>query len=237
MSRRDDNDVVRSTVQYVWIAGLLAALLAGGSTAAAPPSVDLPGWRAARWGMTDADLETAFGPTLATLPGRWVFGRAYAVRAVLGETIGGERFNAYFEMGARTDRLEQVLLERRGRGRLGAAFAAVRQALEAEHGPPHAVCTARQPGGAARVDLVWRFPTTTIHAAFVNLQGSALEYADPNRDPDPIRPNPDRRALSPRALARKLLIRYHPTARADLMGNRGCEARDRVRPPLRGAPP
>ncbi len=65
----------------------------------------------ARWNMTEAELEHVFGENLGHLPGRWIYGNAYATRALDGIILGDQGFRAIFQMNVDSDRLQQVLLE------------------------------------------------------------------------------------------------------------------------------
>src|SRR3546814_15523574 len=94
---------------------MCAALLLAAAAQAAP--ADLPGWRGARWGMTEAELEAVFGDALARLPGRWAYGGAYPERALFGVELDGLRSDALFQMNERTERLPAGLLERRSEDR------------------------------------------------------------------------------------------------------------------------
>ena len=79
---------------------------------------DVPGWDGARWGMTRPQLEAVLDGRFEVLSGRWLYGGAYAELTVSEVVVGGLTFAAFLQMGNRTDRLRQVLLERR---RVGAS--------------------------------------------------------------------------------------------------------------------
>src|SRR3546814_6679743 len=82
------------------------------------------------WGRTAAQVEAALGGRVAALPGRWLYGGAYAELAVEEVELGGLAFTAYLQMNAATDRLQQVLLERRRTGALPGAFEQFIDAME-----------------------------------------------------------------------------------------------------------
>src|SRR5690606_2993783 len=99
------------------LAGALLLAAAAGPAAALD---DLAGWEGLRWGMTAAEIRDALGDRVAALPGRWLYGGAYAELAVEDVEIGGLAFTAYLQMSAESHRLQQVLLERRRTGALPA---------------------------------------------------------------------------------------------------------------------
>ena len=195
----------------VWTITLWAAA----QPAAAAPG-DLPGWEAARWGMTAAELEAAFGERLSPLPGRWVYGGAYARQAILKVSLGELDFTAYFQMNESDDRLQQVLLERRQQQALPGSFEKLQDHLETLYGPASEACllSERDPTG---LELVWRFPTTTVHAAFLNFFSTSVLYFDPSLDIDPLRPSSEERVIRRRTLPRRITLRFHPASRQDLM--------------------
>jgi hypothetical protein len=63
---------------------------------------------------------------------------------------------------------------------------------------------------------VWRFPTTTVHARFLDFHTAAVFGGDPNRDRDVRALSPDRARNNWRFVPRRVLVRLHPTERADL---------------------
>ena len=183
---------------------------------------DVSGWQGARWGMTTHELEAVFGRALEPLAAGWRFGGAYAERAMFGLSLGGVSFAVFFQMNEASNRLQQVLLERRPPQASPTAYRTVVGALEDRYGPPTDSCGDRGLGGRpARVELVWRFPTTTVHAAFFDFYSSAVVFEDPNVDPDPLTPYVETRRNNPRFLPRRIAIRFHPTTRRDLGGCSG----------------
>ncbi len=204
-------DRLRALAATVW-------LLAPQPAAAAPD--DLDGWKAARWGMTTAEIEAAFGAQLTVLPGRWIYGGAYAERAILETRVGDLAFTAYFQMNDETDRLQQVLLERRQQDAANpAGLEALRRALEARYGLASQACllSERDPTG---LELVWRFPTTTLHATFLDFFSTSVLYLNPNVDRDPLRPSRADRVIRRRTLPRRAVLRFHPSDRDDLLSPR-----------------
>ena len=202
------------------LAGLL--LVAGALQATA---ADVVGWRAARWGMTDAELVAAFGSELKRLPGRWQYGGAYAERALFDVELGGLKFMALFQMNQTTDRLQQVLLERRGAQATPAAYDRMMAALEAAYGPAEGLCLTPHPDGPLRrFSLRWRFATTTIQATWLDFLTTALLFEEPDTERrfDPLVPSFETRRIVRRFLPRRVLVRFQPSQREDLQGWQSC---------------
>jgi hypothetical protein len=195
---------------------VLPLVLASLRGAAQP--LDLDGWRAARWGMTEAELEQAFGASLVRLPGRWIYGGAYATRALDDVKLATQRFRAIFQMNAQTNRLQQVLLEPIRQSGQEILFASTGAELRARYGPPSESCAVpRAGGGPLSVELFWRFQTTTVHLTFLDFYTREMAFENPNVDRDPLTPYYQTRRNNPRFLPRRTLVRFHPTGRADLM--------------------
>lgn len=193
------------------------------SAAAFPASAleDLPGWRDTRWGMTLADLEEALDADATRLPGRWLYGGAYADLAVHGVELAGLTFTAYLQMNADTHRLQQVLLERRRVGAVPAAFEKLVDGLMEDLGPPSTDCAQAKTGGQPLdYQLTWRFPTTTVHAKFLDFSTTSVFSRDPEAELDPLIIERKVRRNIRRFMPRRILIRYHDAARRDL--DPGC---------------
>jgi hypothetical protein len=208
-----------------------AALLLGLLCWAAPASAlddltggDLPGWGATRWGMTAGELRAALGERVTALPGRWVYGGAYAELAVEDVEVGGLAFTAYLQMSAETDRLQQVLLERRRSGAVPAAFGQVIDALTSRYGPPAADCAQAKSGGQPLdYEVTWRFPSTTLHAKFLDFSTTAVFSRDPEAELDPLVIERKVRRNLRRFLPRRILLRYHDASVTAL--DPGCTQR------------
>ena len=182
---------------------------------------DLPGWGAARWGMTAAELEAALGAAAQPLPGRWLYGGAYAELSVPDVDVGGLGFTAYLQMDEASDRLRQVLLERRRVGATPAAFERLVESLEAAYGEPSQVCAQAKSGGVPLdYHMIWRFPTTTVHAKFLDFSTTAAFSRDPQAGFDPRRAERDVRRNIRRFFPRRILLRFHDAREGDL--DRGC---------------
>ena len=196
------------------------ALISAFAPAAARPT-DVAGWYATRWGMTSTELAHALGPRLRPLGGRLVYGTGFATHRVREVSIGGIGFRAILQMSGEPPRLAQVLLEPEGKTALERHLRAVHDALRDALGPPRTSCaTPRADGGPLSVEILWRFPTTTVHLTLLDFRTSAIAKDDPNADPDPLTPYYRTRRNNERFLPRRLLVRYHATERTDLLT--GC---------------
>ncbi|NIA68377.1 hypothetical protein HBA54_07210 [Pelagibius litoralis] len=215
------NPIIRRQTLAGRLAALLLALavLTPGGATAAP--ADLAGWGAARWGMTGPELEEALGDAVAALPGRWLYGGAYAELGLPDVEIGGLAFTGYLQMDAKTDRLRQVLLERRRVGATPAAFERLVEALEVTYGKPSLVCSQAKRGGAPLdYEMIWRFATTTLHAKFLDFSTTAAFGRDPQAGIDPLTPEREVRRNLRRFMPRRILLRFHDSRESDL--DRGC---------------
>jgi hypothetical protein len=191
-----------------------AVLLAVGLSACpAAARDDLAGWQGLSWGMTAAEIRDVLGARVTTLPGRWLYGGAYADLAVEEVEIGGLAFTAYLQMNSETDRLQQVLLERRRTGAVPAAFEAALAELEQVLGPPAADCAQAKTGGQPLdYQITWRFPTTTVHAKFLDFSTTAVFSRDPEAELDPLVIERKVRRNIRRFMPRRILVRYHDAA-------------------------
>lgn len=182
---------------------------------------DVPGWDVLRWGMTEAQIESALDDRVARLPGRWLYGNAYADLAVEDVEVGGLAFTAYLQMNAESHRLQQVLLERRRVGAVPAAFERLVDSLTETLGPPSTDCTQAKSGGQPLdYQLTWRFPTTTVHAKFLDFSTTGVFSRDPEAEIDPLVIERKVRRNLRRFMPRRILIRYHDAAQKDL--DPGC---------------
>lgn len=196
--------------KFRWIFPLLA-----GTAAAAEP-----GWQAARWGMNAAELDAAVAG-LQKLPGRWEYGGAYAERA-LPTTIAGVPFLALFQMGASSGRLQQVMLESRRPLPTPEGHRRVAESLAQAYGRPGAVCGAAKPEGEPMlVEWVWRLPDgTAVHGSFIDFTTTGIFSEEAQTRSSLLEPSYQRRRNHWRTLPRRIVVRFHPAERADLMG--GC---------------
>ncbi|MPZ09840.1 MAG: hypothetical protein GEU89_06460 [Kiloniellaceae bacterium] len=202
------------------LCGLLSAFWAGPAAALE----DLSGWQGLTWGMTGSQIEAALGARVTALPGRWLYGGAYADLAVEEVALGGFAFTGYLQMNAETGRLQQVLLERRRTGALPAAFEAVLTELQQVLGPPSADCAQAKTGGQPLdYQITWRFPTTTVHAKFLDFSTTAVFSRDPEAELDPLVIERKVRRNLRRFMPRRILVRYHDATRSEL--DPGCSQR------------
>lgn len=200
---------------------LIALAPALAPVAAAARPADLDGWRAARWGMRETDLERAFGDALARLPGRWAYGGAHATRFLPTVRLGDRDFRAIFQMNDTTGRLQQVLLEPLRQPGQTTAFAATLDTLRADYGQPDGNCRIAGVGGAPRsVEYWWRFPTTTVRLAFFDFYTPDIIYEGELFELDPLA-DETLSGANQRLLPRRTLVRFHPTDRADFAAP-GC---------------
>jgi len=212
--------VTRRRAAALAAAAVVAALLGHGARAGAadgPGDIpgDIPGWRATRWGMTQAEIDRLFGPDLVRPPRPIELYRARVEATLPAHDVAGIAFTVAFHLAEADGRLQQVVLERRG-GRTGPGeHKAIVEALSAAHGPPDLVC--RRGGDPPALDIVWRRATTTLHAIRFGDAGQTLE-SDPLAEMTRPPWEPRRRHPTTGAQAR-LMLRYHPTLRADLFGD------------------
>jgi len=198
----------------------LAPALAPEAAIARP--ADVAGWQAARWGMSEAELDRAFGEALAQLPvstpgGRWVYGNAYATRYIEQVPLGENDFRALFQMNDDTDRLQQVLLEPQQRARPEATFRDTLDALRATYGPADARCATRLADGTPRLaEYQWRFATTVIHLTFLDFYSTAILFEGKRFGADPLTEDDGFSGANPRFLPRRALVRFHASGRPDL---------------------
>ncbi|WP_119460712.1 hypothetical protein [Rhodospirillaceae bacterium SYSU D60014] len=205
-------------------ARLVAPVLVLAAAGAFAREADVSGWGETRWGMTNADLDAQFGERLRTIDPPLVYHEATVGRSLPETEVGGFSYRALFQMDAQ-GQLQQVLLERRNAQATPAAFQAAVDELRNRHGQPDRVCDTPRTGAESSPierERLWVLPTTTIHLSFLDYRGGIL-YRDPQQDIDPLVSELESRLYARRSLPRRLLIRYHPTDRADLMGE-GCVA-------------
>ncbi len=155
------------------ILGLIAAALARPSRAA---PADLAGWGETRWGMSGDELARVLGPRRKRLDAPLQYG-AYVVRdTVPGLRLAGRPFVALLQLERQSERLAQVLLRYRGDFPMLSDFAAVRDLLAAELGPPQerrAETDRRGSFPSFWIEAGWTFPTTVV----------VLTLVDQNADP------------------------------------------------------
>lgn len=150
----------------------LGFLIGGLRRAQADPG----GWRAARWGMSSAELDVAFRAQIRPLAGRMDFGPYVVERQIDIVTVGYREFVALFQMDRRTRRLRQVLLRFRGSRPTRADADAVHAALKDELETLGTMLTYSDYSGTSPsfgLSVQWLFAST----------GVILRYLDPNAEP------------------------------------------------------
>ncbi|MGE0723579.1 MAG: hypothetical protein AB7O45_04355 [Alphaproteobacteria bacterium] len=193
---------------------LAAALLLALATPAA--ATDLPGFHATRWGMTQAEIDRLYGARLRK-PERPIRYHGARVEAALPLIMfDGQTYTAQFQLDDRDGRLQQVLVERRGGGTSEERFAALVAALEDRLGAPGLAC--RRVSDPPSHSVVWTAGTTTVHAIRFGRSNPVLSV-NPSREI--VREAWEPRDRYPNTRVRpRLVVRYHPTAREDLFGDR-----------------
>lgn len=135
------------------------------------------GWRAARWGMSGAALDAAFGAAVRRLDPPMVFGPFVSARMLTKVELGGRRFAAFLQHRPERDALRQVLLRFAGGNPEPADFAAVRDALSAELGRPFETVADTDDRGsfpAFAMAASWRGSGTLVVARYVDPKAEAL---------------------------------------------------------------
>lgn len=175
--RQDADSLSRHKLRLPTRRGLIFGLIA---VAVARPSraapADLVGWGETRWGMSGEELARVLGPRRVRLAAPLRYG-AYIVRdTVPGLRLAGRPFVALLQLDERGERLAQVLLRYPGDFPMLSDFAAVRDRLAAELGPPQerrAETDYRGTFPSFWIEAGWTFPTTAV----------VLSLVDQNADP------------------------------------------------------
>jgi hypothetical protein len=140
----------------------------------AATSADLPGYRQGRWGMSEPELERAFGKELVKPEVPPEFDGVVVHEMIPRAAVAGRPFVVYFQLDPQSLRLKQVLLTYRGRRPTHSDYAAIARSLEGELGPSDETRSERfyQSVPGFRVERRWRLPTTTV----------VLYFTQPNFD-------------------------------------------------------
>jgi hypothetical protein len=155
------------------ILGLIAAALARPSRAA---PADLAGWGETRWGMSGDELARVLGPRRKRLATPLHYASFVVHDTVPGLRLAGRPFVALLQLDRQSERLAQVLLRYRGDFPMLSDFAAVRDLLAADLGPPQerrAETDHRGSFPSFWIEAGWTFPTTAV----------VLSHVDQNADP------------------------------------------------------
>ncbi len=182
------------------------------------------GWDLARWKMSTAALDKAYGDRLQKLDPALNFGAAYVDRVLRKVTYGKLDFTAYFQMDAGNHQLVQVMLERRRGQASPAAFKNLLESLNADYGTPSKTCLVNKAEKEPFVETVmWKVPGTVVEASFLDFTTTGILHEDPQKDNlDPLIPYSERKLFSRRGLPRRIVLRFHPDNRSDLSSGMGC---------------
>ena len=205
----------RSAALYV--AALAVATLVTLTHAAT--AADLAGWHGTAWGMATAEVDAALGDVVKPVEPPLVYGGAQATREIPETDVAGYGYRALLQFSNEGGRLQQVLLERSRLPDAPKAYAAALDAFSRDYGAPTLVCNSPRTGehtSPITRERVWRLATTTLHLVFIDFSGGSLQY-DSLQDIDPLVPEFQRRLHSTRSYPQRLLVRYHPSGRDDLM--------------------
>jgi hypothetical protein len=130
--------------------------------------------------MTTPELDAALKGRIRPLKGRLDYGASYAERAVFDLKLGAEPFTAFFQMDRDTDR-------------------------------PTARCFDLDEKDTPRAaEVVWRLPTTTVRAVFVDFYTTSILFETANVDVDPLETYYAIRRINARFLPRRILVRESP---------------------------
>jgi TonB family protein len=72
---------------------------------------DVSGWQDARWEMNEQELVGALGSKLEKLSKRAVYNGLYVDYVISDYEIEGDKYDVYFQMDSRTNRLSQILIK------------------------------------------------------------------------------------------------------------------------------
>ena len=216
-------------LRHVSLAAALLSLLAVAAARAGP--ADVADWDGVRWGMTAAQLRAALGPRLRRLKTRLEFRDASVGLALPGHMLAGHEFTALFQMDRSAGRLQQILLERRRGYAKAIAFDRLARDFVRRFGPPARGCDSRDKASPTVPVLrqrMWVRGATTMHLSLIDLTVGVM-FDDSRLDIDPLLPAYKRRLYHRNLMARRLLVRYHPSSRRDLARLR-CEVTVRKPP-------
>ncbi len=191
----------------------------------APPIKDDPlvRWKNAPWDETDPAVADWLGDEGKELSKPWDFGPYYAARAALDVEIAGMPFHVYVQMDRDTDRLGQLLLERRQNHATPIAWERIAKKLIAAYGEPRIMeMQAKRPheetGGVTRLVLGWSLPAAgdrpplKVIFGWTDFMTNALLFRNPNLPLTSEISYLDARKIVRRFLPRRILIRIVPDA-------------------------
>lgn len=193
------------------------------SLTSAAYAADLAGWHGTRWGMTAAEVDAALGDAVQPVDPPLLYGGASATREIPEVDVAGYAYRALLQFSNDDGRLQQVLLERSRLPDAPKAYTAALDGFTRDYGAPTLICNSPRTGEHTSPiirERVWRLATTTLHLVFIDFSGGSMQY-DSLQDIDPLVPERERRLHSTRSYPQRLLVRYHPGGRDDLMSE-GC---------------
>ncbi len=148
---------------------LFAITLTMGATCCfAQRPTDVPGWQAARWGMSEPEVVKAFNGAAKQIGfplNRRSYGDGVANYGVPDLVIEGLPFHSEFVVD-RNGFLVRVAIKAAGNPSQG-DFLALEKGLNAKYGPPDFVAA----DGITKIRR-WLFPTTIIELSFLDAQSS-----------------------------------------------------------------
>lgn len=131
-----------------------------------------------RWGESSAELLRQFGNEATALPRPLDFGDSYVDVVLRRVTLGGWGVIVYFQMDKTDGRLKRIQIERPRHGATPPAFRGVAVALDAEYGPPAALCGVRPSpasGFQEAAERIWLRGGRVIRAIFRDTTLEAFE--------------------------------------------------------------
>jgi hypothetical protein len=146
---------------------------------------DVPGWNAARWGMTEEEILAAFKGEAVRLAKPEVYASSVATIAINRIEIGGDSFYVHFLLDFVDKKLQQVTIKpiEVTRSNIKIIYNNLGLMLAEKYGSPTLRNEEENKGS-----LMWNFPTTTIEldyfefAPLVDVRNLALIYRPPQKD-------------------------------------------------------
>jgi hypothetical protein len=161
---------------------------------------DLEGWNAAKWDMTQRELETAFKGQIAPLEKRERFSKAYVTHGIPEIDIGGFPFKVSFQMSNLSNTLVGVLISPKPStpSDSEAGFNHLDKMLTLKYGPPAHQVNTREPSerlsrrvtidGDTNLKRTWVLPKTTISLDYFLVPGAGISilrlHYKPTAKPD-----------------------------------------------------
>ncbi len=137
---------------------------------------DVEGWNKARWGMTEAQIESTFEGRVEKFPQSEKYEAWYVNLWIRSLDIGGNQYELLFQMDEKTRQLKGILISPKGEeGTFLRKFKSLEQLLLGKYGSPSYKENVDHGFGPNFVRS-WIFPTTTIRLYYYksNLSDIAL---------------------------------------------------------------